>query len=248
MTTTAPAAPSGAPAARKTWYRRPWVVPLGALVLFFLAMSLPRYLTLDPARSQVPAPPGFPWHYPVLVAHILFGTVAMVTAFLQVWPWFRQRFPVAHRRVGRVYVLGGVLPAGLAGLAVGAVSPFGPMTRVGDVLLAALWLGSTAAGFRHGRARRFAEHRVWMVRSATLTFSIILNRLIAPVAALLLAPRVDSAFGGSELAMVQTVGALSAWLGWVLPLLVVEWWLTSGPRARRAGVRQPDRAPVVSTP
>jgi len=42
-----------------------------------------------------------------------------------VWPWFRSTNPVAHRRIGRVYVFAGVLPAGLFGLVIGAASSFG---------------------------------------------------------------------------------------------------------------------------
>ena len=229
--------PTGVP-----WWRRPWIAPLGAVILVFLAMSVPRYLTFDPALSRVPPVEGFPPHYPLLVAHILFGTVAMVTGFLQVWPWFRRRFPAAHRRVGRVYVFAGVLPAGLAGLVVGAVSPFGPLTRVSNVLLAVLWLTFTLTGFRRIRQRRHAEHRVWMLRSTTLTMSIIANRLIGMVVGLLLFPRVDTLFGGSELAMVQTVALLTAWLGWVVPLLLVEWWLRRGPRRAQSVGRRTGRA------
>lgn len=223
------------------WRRRPWVAPLAALILVFFAMSLPRYATLDPALSRVPPVEGFALHHPLLVAHILFGTVAMVTGFLQVWPWFRRRFPAAHRHVGRVYVFGGVLPAGLAGLVVGAVSPFGPVTRVSNVVLALLWLAFTATGLRRIRQRRHAEHRVWMLRSVTLTMSIIFNRLVGMVVGPLLGPRVDTLFGGDELAMMQTVALLSAWLGWVVPLAAVEWWLRRGSRRAQSNTRQTGR-------
>ncbi|MFC4063264.1 DUF2306 domain-containing protein [Planomonospora corallina] len=199
----------------------------------FAAFSLPPYLSLDPSLSRVPAPEGFELYYPLLVAHVLFGAVALLTCWLQVWPRFRRRHPVAHRRIGRVYVLGGVLPAGVLGLVIGALSPFGPMNQVSNVILSALWLAFTVAGFRAARRRRFAEHRRWMVRSFALTVSIITNRVWGALAAVVLSPRLETAFGGSEVALMQAVSGLAAWLGWTTTLLLAEWWLERGGPARR---------------
>ena len=109
------------------WWRRPWVAPLALVVAVFLAYSVPPYLTFDPARSRVPAPAGFAAHYWLLVAHIAFGTVAIVGVILQTWPWLRRTHPVVHRRVGRVYVFGGAIPAAVMAAIIGAVSPFGPV-------------------------------------------------------------------------------------------------------------------------
>jgi len=203
--------------------------PLLALVaLAFVAFSLPPYLTFDPARSRIPPPPGLPVYYPLLVAHVTFASVAMLTACLQVWPFFRRRYPSAHRVIGRLYVFAGVLPAAAAGFAIGAVSPFGPVLRASDVLLATLWMGCTTAGFLAGRRRQFVTHRRWMIRSATLTLSIITNRIWAVIFTIVLAPQLSTTFGGSEALMVQAIAGLSGWLGWVLPLLAAEWWLVEG--------------------
>lgn len=207
------------------WWRRPWIGPLLFLALAFVVVSVPRYLTLDPQRSLVPQPDGFPLHYPLLVAHVCFGSIAMLTCGVQVWPWFRRRYPAAHRITGRIYVLGGVLPAGLLGLTIGAVSPFGPIIRVSNVLLAVLWLTFTIAGIRMARQRRFAEHRRWMIRSFALTMSIITNRVWGVIAMIALMPYLDTTFAGSEVLLRQTIAGLAGWLGWVLPLLVAEWWL-----------------------
>jgi hypothetical protein len=72
---------------------------------------------------------------------------------------------------------------------------------------------------------RFVEHRRWMVRSFALTMSVITNRIWAVIATIVLAPELTTTFGGNEMLMVQTIAGLSGWLGWVLPLLVAEWWL-----------------------
>ena len=204
------------------------MVPLGAVVVAFLVYSIPPYTAFDPAAARVPVPEGSAVYYPALLAHIGFGAVAMVSGFCQVWPWFRARFRGAHRVLGRVYVFGGVLPSGLAGLVVGGMSPFGPVGRVSLVLLAGIWIGSTVIGYRKARRRSFTEHRVWMIRSYTLTLSTITNRIWGPVAMTVLAPHLDTMFGGSEIALVFSVAGITNWLGWVVPLLAVEVWLQRG--------------------
>src|SRR5215207_4979098 len=105
------------------------VAVLLVVVALFLALELPAYLGFDPAASRVPARSDLPLHYPLLVAHILFGSVALVTACLQIWPWLRRTHPAVHRWSGRAYLFGGVFPGGLAVLAVAPVSSTGPVRR-----------------------------------------------------------------------------------------------------------------------
>src|SRR3954469_17440249 len=79
---------------------RNWLAPpLTAVVVAFLAYSLPPYFT---GGTRVPATFGL--HYPLLVAHVMFASVAMVTAVAQIWPGLRARKPVLHRWIGRIYV------------------------------------------------------------------------------------------------------------------------------------------------
>ncbi|MER6948932.1 DUF2306 domain-containing protein [Nonomuraea sp. NPDC000554] len=218
---------------RRRWWRRPWVAPPAVVAVVFVAFSLPPYVSFDPALSRVPAPDFFPPHYVVLSLHVLFGTVAMLTCCLQIWPWFRRRHPRVHRLVGRVYVFGGCLPGGLLGLTVGLATPFGHVARASHVVLALLWLGCTFAGWRMARQRRFVDHRRWMVRSFALTMSIVSNRIWSTVWVITLAPEVETTFHGDEALFAATVASLSAWLGWVLPLLFAEWWLERGDAAKR---------------
>jgi Predicted membrane protein (DUF2306) len=101
---------------------RTLAVPLAVLTVVFLAISLPPYLGLDPAKARLPVPEDVPWFYPALVAHIGFGSIALLTAALQVWPWLRRTHPAVHRWSGRIYLGLGVIPGGVAVL---AVAPFG---------------------------------------------------------------------------------------------------------------------------
>jgi uncharacterized membrane protein YozB (DUF420 family) len=215
----------------RIWWRRPWIAPLALVATAFVVLSVPRYLSLDPARSRIPAPESFAAYYPMLVGHVFFASFALLTAPLQVWPWFRQRYRTTHRLIGRIYVFGGVLPAGLLGLAIGAVSPFGPLIRVSNVLLAALWLACTIAGYRMVRQRRYDEHRKWMIRSFALTMSIITNRAWAMIWFVVLTPHLQTTFEGNEKMLFLTVAGLTSWMGWVIPLLVAQWWLERTPTA-----------------
>lgn len=82
------------------WWRRPWVAPMFVVTFAFLAFSLPPYFSLDPGRSRLPLREDFSLHFPLLVAHIGFGTIALITCCLQVWPWLRQKHPRVHRVSG----------------------------------------------------------------------------------------------------------------------------------------------------
>ena len=233
MTLVAEPRPEPTAPPRRAWWRRPWIIPLGAVVVAFLAFSIPAYTTLDPALSRVPVPEDSSVYYPALLAHIGFGAVAMISGFCQVWPWFRGRYRRAHRVLGRVYVFGGVLPSAVAATVVGTMSPFGPVGRVSLVLLSVAWVGSTVTGYVKARRKSYAEHRLWMIRSYTLTLSTITNRIWGPLAAIVLSPHLDTMFGGSEIALLYSVAGITNWLGWVVPLLAVELWLQRrAPRAR----------------
>jgi hypothetical protein len=65
-----------------------------------------------------------------------------------------------------------------------------------------------------------------MLRSVTLAFSIITNRIWNPILYISLQPLRDSVFGGNEEHFSWLVAGLSGWLGWTIPLFAMQWWLT----------------------
>lgn len=229
------------------------MVPLLVVCAAFLAFSWPPYLSLDPSQTRLPIRPEFPPHFAVLFAHILFGTIALVGSCLQVWPWFRKRYPAAHRRIGRLYVFAGVLPSGVLAVVVSVVSLQGVTGRIGNTLLSLLWLAVTIAGWRMARKRRYAEHRRWMIRSFALTWSIVVNRLWIAIIAISLAPLADTYYEGDEAMMNLAVAESSIWLSWVVNLLIAEWWLERDhrPKKRTPSSRKPahpgqERPPTVA--
>ncbi|WP_064745473.1 DUF2306 domain-containing protein [Pseudonocardia acaciae] len=214
--------------ARRRSYQQIWMPPLAMMAVIFLATAVPPYLTGDPATSRIPLHRDYPLHYPLLVAHIAFGSVALVAGCFQVWPWFRTRFRAAHRWIGRAYFFLGIFPGGIAVLGVSVVSTTGFVSSVGNTMLALGWLVTGVAGYRAARQRRFADHRAWMLRSVALTTSIVLNRPWVALFVIILDPGSDSLLGGSDVAAVQAAAGSAVWMSWVVNLLVVEWWLLRG--------------------
>ncbi|MDT7663196.1 MAG: hypothetical protein QOD04_2752 [Pseudonocardiales bacterium] len=231
------AAPDGPLRRGRTSRQRAWLPPLIVLSVLFLIFSLPPYLGFDPAKSRLPTRADYPLHYPLLVGHIMFGSVALLAGCLQVWPWLRGRFPRVHRWSGRLYLFGGVFPAGVLVLGVAPVSSTGFTSAVGNTTLAVLWLGTAAAGYRAARQRRFADHRTWMVRNFALTLSIVFNRVWLILFLILIdVPSVAGLFGGDETTRIQTAAAASVWLSWVANLLFAEWYVL---RRKPAPAREP---------
>jgi hypothetical protein len=243
MTETGVATPAGQPAqrgaprAKKRFWKRPWVVPLMLVSVAFLAYALPPYLTLDPSRSRLPVD-HHPAFYVLLVTHIFCGTVALLAGCMQVWPWFRGRFPVAHRWIGRSYFFLGIFPAGIAVMGVAPFSSSGFVSQIGNTMLGVLWLVTGVAGYRMARQRRYPEHRRWMIRSFALTTSIVANRFWGIALYFVLLPQLDTTFGGDETALAMEAAEASVWLSWVVNLLIAEWWLIhTDPERKRAKQR-----------
>ncbi len=225
---------------RTAWWRRPWVLPLAVVCLTFIVISVPRYLTFDKSQSLIPQPGNLTWHYPLLVAHVLFGTTAMVTCCLQVWPWLRRRYPAVHRWSGRLYVFAGVLPSGVLAGTIGAVSPSGMSARLSDVILATLWIACTLTGLRMILQGRQADHRRWMVRSFALTMSIVVSRVLGQIYRHTFLPMPTNGNIADLTVWGQTLAGMASWPGWILPLLVAEYWLVergAGEKHRRRQAR-----------
>ncbi|WP_371287026.1 DUF2306 domain-containing protein [Mycobacterium sp. PS03-16] len=212
---------------------------LAVVVTLFVGYSLAPYLT---GGSRVP--PTFWLHRPLLLVHVFTGSVAMVCAVGQLWSFMRGRVARWHRTTGRVYVAAAV-PAALSALVIGPATPFGPLLAVSNVALGALWLWFTVAGYRAARQRRIADHRVHMLRSAVLALSVLSNRVWTPLLFITLQPLRGNVFEGNDEHYLWFVAGLGGWLGWVLPLVLVNRWLRRrGGMTSSSNRREREREPV----
>ncbi|MFC5064253.1 DUF2306 domain-containing protein [Actinomycetospora atypica] len=212
-----------------SWWRRAWIAPLAALVVAALVYIWAYYITFDPRTATVDLPADQPLKYPVVLAHIVFGTVAMTTVVLQVWPWFRRRHPQAHRWAGWLYVVGGVAPsAALAAVLLPTLAAPTWFALASRVTLEVLWVATTALGVVAGRRRNYIAHRWFMLSSFALTMDAVSSRLVKVV----LTPLYPDVIGATTFLLI--VG----WGGWLLNLVGVQLWLLRGAwRLRRADRR-----------
>ncbi|MEU4222072.1 DUF2306 domain-containing protein [Actinoplanes sp. NPDC026623] len=179
-----------------------FAVAMGAGV----ALAFP-YLSLDVGRSRLDVPGGL--HYAILVVHVFTAAVALVLGPVQ----FLRRVRI-HGVLGRVYLLGGVLPAAVTAVPV-AVWSGQTLTQVGLITAAVLWLVTAGLAYRAARRRDFAAHRAWMMRNYALTFLAVTARLLTP---LLLVARV-AAGGTADVASTIPGGQT---IGWLVNLVVAE--------------------------
>jgi Predicted membrane protein (DUF2306) len=203
------------PVTRRPWWRRSAFVALWIVALGFILYAVPPYLTLDPATALIPRlRQDLPLHYVMLVGHVWFGALTLVTVCIQIVPWVRKRYPAVHRWSGRVYVFFGVLPSGLFAL---GITPFsaGPP---GNAIAALLWLAATIAGFRAARQGRLAAHRLWMIYSVALTFQIVWGRVL-----LLVLPLLGVDFSDEH--TLNLALETATWIGFVINLLAAHFWI-----------------------
>jgi hypothetical protein len=213
------------PGAGRSWWRRPWVIPLWAIVTVTLIYIWQHYIRFDPAQATVQLPEEHPWKFPVLMVHIVCGSIALVAGSLQLWPRIRQTRPAVHRTIGRIYLLGGVLPSVVAAWALFTILGGGPGT-VGRLALGAFWTVTSALAFIKIRQRQYAEHRKYMLYSYALTLDAFSVRLLI--------------WFGIEVVGFENLDAMLffefvAWGGWMFNLLVAYAWIEyTGRRSRRA--------------
>jgi uncharacterized membrane protein len=147
----------------------------------------------------------------LLIAHALTGLVALAIGPFQFLPLLRNRWPVLHRNLGRVY-LSVILFSGLSGLWLAFHTTGGFAATSGFFILSLVWLLTGALAWRAVLQRDFAAHRAWMMRSYALTFAAVTLRIYLGLGVAAGIPFVE-------------IYATAAWSSWVLNLIVVEWWL-----------------------
>ncbi|NUT92900.1 MAG: DUF2306 domain-containing protein [Saccharothrix sp.] len=224
---------------RSVWRDQWWVLPLALYCVGFAVTGGWRYFIFDESISlAAPARPELPWQYPIIALHVIFGAFAIATAWIQVWPWFRDNHPKWHRRIGYVYFGLGVIPSGILAFPVAflATSGHGPRTVLG--VMGVLWMISSLAGLRAARQRRFDDHRRWMLRSVALTTCIATARPFVYGQIGLLGALLPETYPATRDTFVLSE-AMGLFIAMMIHLVFVEWVLLRPKRRRRASVARP---------
>ena len=159
---------------------------------------------------------AFEAHRFAIFVHIFCSMLAMALGPWQFFSGLRARQPQLHRWSGRVYLLGGVLPGGIAGLYVSGFAFGGTFNQLGFAVLAVLWLTTGYLAYQSIRRREIAAHQQWMLRNFALTFAAVTLRIYL------------GAFAATGMAF-ETFYAWLGWLCWVPNLLVTEWLIRRKP-------------------
>lgn len=107
-------------------------------------------------------------------------------------------------------VRGETHPSCEAGLYMSFYAFGGTTSHVAFCLLALAWLFTAYRGYTTARARRFAEHRTWMIRNFALTLGAVTLRI-----------QLGSSFAAGL--RFQNFYPWLAWTAWVPNVLVAEW-------------------------
>jgi hypothetical protein len=193
---------------------------LGAISSVPVALVSYRYFA--PAVPEPASITSNPMAHPWLWIHAGLAATALLTGPWQFMPRVRARWPQVHRWLGRTYIFA-CLVGGFAGLLLASGSTAGPIARAGFGLLAVIWIGVNAQGFRLAVTGRYAEHRQWMIRSFALTFAAVTLRIYLPLA---------QAAGVDFMVAYRAI----SWLSWVPNLILAELYVRGLPRRQRTAV------------
>jgi hypothetical protein len=209
-------------ALRKHGWRHIVVGGLFLLSLYYLYRAV-SYRFGVPGRMGPPNPIGPGWYY----IHVLFALPVLLGAPLQFTTELRLRMPAFHRAVGRAYVCGATVAA-VTAIYMGTAGPY-EGSRLSIAITGILWLFFTLAAWRHAVARSFLAHRAFMIRSYAMALVLVWLRLMYDFQDLLFFYVTNE----------DLRDATREWASWVVPLLVVEFYLSWLPQFTRA---RPGRA------
>ena len=172
--------------------------------------------------------------------HIALAPIWATLSITQLIPSLRSRYPVAHRFFGRVFLLIS-LSLGVTGFlflwldmafthqneSSHWIHPF-TLTGISVPLIAA-FLVSGALAIHHARARRFANHRAWILRHMAIGYSVIVMRWILALASIVYSllfgmPSPESP-GIGLVELRKILFGLAMWAGAVCSVVGVEVYL-----------------------
>lgn len=148
--------------------------------------------------------------------HVFTSWMILIAGFTQFTPWLLRRYPRIHRLMGWIYLVLVILVSGPAALVMALYANGGLPARTGFTLLAVLWIGFTLLAGYYAIRRQFDLHGAFMFRSYALTLSAITLRGYTYL------------LEETTFASPRDIYITTAWLSWVLNLLLAEWLIRRG--------------------
>ena len=186
-----------------------WLVAVSSWAV--VGYALFSYLILEPGSTVHPEMKiVFSEHRIGILTHVIGASFGLLLGPIQFAERLRHARPHLHRLIGYLYLVVGAGVGGVAGLYMAQYAFGGLTSQVGFAFLAVLSLICGSMGLFNAIKQRFAEHRLWMLRSFALIFAAVTLRLYL---GFFFAAGLD----------FREFYPLVAWISWVPNLLFVEW-------------------------
>jgi len=147
---------------------------------------------------------------PTFYIHVISGMLVILVGPFQFLKSFRNKYLNWHKLGGKIYAYSILLLAGPTGLIMAFYAEGGLWSTVAFSIMSILWFVTTLMAVIKIKQRKIEEHKMWMMRSYALSFAAVTLRLLVPLFSLFI-------LDNEDLITVST-----AWLSWMLNLLVAE--------------------------
>jgi uncharacterized membrane protein len=209
----------------KTTFKK--YLPWGLMAFFAISVgivALAPYATFDASNfnnATTRYATETPLRYTGLFVHAFSGGIALLLGPFQFLTRLRNRRPILHRWMGRIY-LTGILLGGLSAFIIAPGMISGLVGEVGLISLAILWLWTGSMAYINIRAGNVEIHREWMIRNYALTFAAVTLRLWLGTLIGTQIPLLETKYGGDFNALFVEIYRVVMWLAWVPNLIVAE--------------------------
>lgn len=163
---------------------------------------------------------------PVFYIHVVSGMVVILVGPFQFLKIFRNKFIHWHRLGGKIYVYSILMFAAPTGLIMAFYAEGGLWSTVAFSIMSILWFITTFMAVVKIKQRKIEEHERWMMRSYALTFAAVTLRLLVPIFSILI-------YDNENLITIST-----AWLSWMLNLLIAEGMIFAISQRRKRALAQ----------
>jgi hypothetical protein len=147
---------------------------------------------------------------PTFYIHVISGMLVILVGPFQFLKSFRNKYLNWHKLGGKIYAYSILLLAAPTGLIMAFYAEGGLWSTVAFSIMSILWFVTTLMAVIKIKQRKIEEHKMWMMRSYALSFAAVTLRLLVPLFSLFI-------LDNEDLITVST-----AWLSWMLNLLVAE--------------------------
>lgn len=180
------------------------------IICFFIVNNALPYFNFE--SSSYDSEDIRPFQY-VLILHILFGIIAILSGPIQFYSSVKIKYPSFHKTLGKVYLFS-VLSSSLASIYLAifhAIQYKGYFTfGIGLLGLAFAWLCTSGMAYAAILKKNIAQHSEWMIRSYVVTCGFVVFRIVfGLLERVFYLPHIDS-------------GNIAAWFSWSIPLLGCE--------------------------